>query len=242
VSDPGAMESALGDPEHAGIQTLHRGSDLCPDADQSWRHDSPSLGPDRNRGLWHTPFARYRRSVRFNVASGRAWFRKPATSRYALLAAGIAAGCASTATNSTPPMGSPDAAGSDAAVQADGASPGSDAVGDVAIDSRPIGDAIAEPAVDASTVMDAGTVLDASILIDVSALVDAGNEADAGGSPCANAAACRTFSNYCGGCTCQALGTSEPDPPCDAGTVTCLLDPCRSHTAACDPTGHCTLR
>jgi hypothetical protein len=152
------------------------------------------------------------------------------------LAACIAAGCGNMATNSEPPMGSPDGAGSDAAMRTDATSPEPDAAGDAAIDSRPVDDTIAEPTVDANAVMDAST------LIDTSTPGDADSGADAGGSPCAAANACRTFSNYCGGCTCQALGTGAPDRVCEAGTVRCLLDPCQSHTAVCDPTGRCTLR
>jgi hypothetical protein len=125
-------------------------------------------------------------------------------------------GCASTASTS------------DAGEQADGTSRGSEAAADTAIDSRTIGDEPAEAAADATTLADAS-------------VLDAANEADGGQWSSADAAACRTFSNYCGGCTCQALGTGEPNPTCDGGTVTCLLDPCQSHSATSDPSGRCTL-
>jgi hypothetical protein len=69
----------------------------------------------------------------------------------------------------------------------------------------------------------------------------AGPPVEAGSSVCTVAADCRTFSNYCGGCACDALGAGKPDPVCEGGTASCLVDPCQGHTAACDATGHCTL-
>jgi hypothetical protein len=63
-----------------------------------------------------------------------------------------------------------------------------------------------------------------------------------GGSACSGPSDCRKYSNYCGGCTCDALGVSAPDPTCDAGLGSCLVDPCSSHTAVCDSTHHCALQ
>ncbi len=60
--------------------------------------------------------------------------------------------------------------------------------------------------------------------------------------PCSVASDCRTFSNYCGGCACDVLGTGDANPGCDAGTVSCVVDPCYGHTAACDATHHCVLQ
>ncbi len=61
-------------------------------------------------------------------------------------------------------------------------------------------------------------------------------------SPCTVASDCRTFSNYCSGCACDVLGTGNANPGCDAGTVSCIVDPCYGHTAACDATHHCVLQ
>ena len=68
------------------------------------------------------------------------------------------------------------------------------------------------------------------------------NEGGSSSAHCTGPADCRTFSDYCGGCACDALVVSEPDPICEAGTVQCLVDPCSGHSAACDTTGHCVLR
>jgi hypothetical protein len=35
---------------------------------------------------------------------------------------------------------------------------------------------------------------------------------------------------------------SAPNPTCDAGLGSCLVDPCSSHTATCDATHHCALQ
>jgi hypothetical protein len=63
-----------------------------------------------------------------------------------------------------------------------------------------------------------------------------------GGGTCSSPSGCRTYSNYCGGCTCDALGVSAPNPTCDASLGSCLVDPCTSHTAVCDSTHHCALQ
>ena len=69
-----------------------------------------------------------------------------------------------------------------------------------------------------------------------------GDAGDAGGAACILAVDCRTFSNYCGGCACDALGVHAPDPVCDGGTVSCFTNPCAGHTAACGPAGRCILQ
>lgn len=59
---------------------------------------------------------------------------------------------------------------------------------------------------------------------------------------CTSDADCRTFSDYCTGCDCRALGTSEPDPFCDGPGVRCFADPCMNQTATCNvATGACEL-
>jgi hypothetical protein len=65
---------------------------------------------------------------------------------------------------------------------------------------------------------------------------------DAGGAACGAASGCRKFSDYCGGCSCIALAVGDPAPTCDAGTVSCLVDPCASKTVACGPAGRCVLQ
>ena len=56
---------------------------------------------------------------------------------------------------------------------------------------------------------------------------------EAGGSTCNVDSDCRAFSNYCGGCTCDALGASDPNPTCDAGLDDCLRDPCADVMPVC---------
>jgi len=57
---------------------------------------------------------------------------------------------------------------------------------------------------------------------------------------CASDKECRLFSNYCEGCACLALSTSEPNPVCKGTIVACLLDPCRDSEARC-VRGQCVL-
>jgi hypothetical protein len=57
---------------------------------------------------------------------------------------------------------------------------------------------------------------------------------------CTTDADCRTFSDYCTGCDCRALGVSEPDPVCESPGVRCFADPCLNQTAAC-VSGACVL-
>jgi hypothetical protein len=82
---------------------------------------------------------------------------------------------------------------------------------------------------------------DASIDTATDAPQDAVGMFEAGGSSCRTAADCRMFSNYCGGCTCDALAKGATAPICDAGMVSCLLDPCANHSAACSAGGQCFL-
>jgi len=58
---------------------------------------------------------------------------------------------------------------------------------------------------------------------------------DSGGARCNGPGDCRLFSSYCvtSPCVCFALGATEPDPPCTAGMVSCLIDPCSTKTADC---------
>jgi len=58
---------------------------------------------------------------------------------------------------------------------------------------------------------------------------------------CRRDADCRTFSDYCTGCDCRALATSESDPVCPGPGVQCLIDPCFNQRAAC-VAGQCELR
>jgi hypothetical protein len=57
---------------------------------------------------------------------------------------------------------------------------------------------------------------------------------------CATDADCRTFSNYCEGCACQALSSSEKAPACDGKIVPCFADPCGNQQAVCKA-GQCVL-
>lgn len=59
---------------------------------------------------------------------------------------------------------------------------------------------------------------------------------------CLSDADCRTFSNYCDGCSCEALAVSAPDPTCDGTLVQCFVDPCFDQSAVCDSaTSTCSL-
>jgi hypothetical protein len=71
---------------------------------------------------------------------------------------------------------------------------------------------------------------------------DAITSGDAGGASCSNGSDCRTYSSYCGACTCLALAATAPNPACDAGTVSCLVDPCNGHSAICTSAGSCALQ
>lgn len=60
-------------------------------------------------------------------------------------------------------------------------------------------------------------------------------------SECTADADCRTFSDYCTGCDCRALASSEPDPVCPGPGVRCFADPCMGQVAHC-AAGTCALR
>jgi len=51
---------------------------------------------------------------------------------------------------------------------------------------------------------------------------------------------CRLFDDYCTGCDCRALSTSQKDPVCNGPGVKCFAEPCLNHTAACVQ-GTCTV-
>lgn len=61
------------------------------------------------------------------------------------------------------------------------------------------------------------------------------------GSSCTTDSDCRVFSDYCTGCDCRALSTSEADPTCSGPGVRCFADPCMNHTAVCIG-GTCSLQ
>lgn len=90
--------------------------------------------------------------------------------------------------------------------------------------STPGGDASLDAAGESSTSSDANTGPDGTL--------DAAGEAGCGTS-------CRLFSVYCNTapCTCVSLPSTEPDPTCDAGTVSCAVDPCGGKTAVCMASG-----
>jgi hypothetical protein len=70
----------------------------------------------------------------------------------------------------------------------------------------------------------------------------AGAPAPAGTRICKADADCRTFSDYCIGCDCVALGKSDSDPVCNGSGVRCLADPCGHVEAICSPrSGTCEL-
>lgn len=58
---------------------------------------------------------------------------------------------------------------------------------------------------------------------------------------CKADADCRLFANYCDGCGCQALSSSNPDPFCSGTTVACFAYPCMNKTAVCQG-GTCKLQ
>ena len=86
-----------------------------------------------------------------------------------------------------------------------------------------------DAATDSSSSSDATTGTDAGI--------DASSDASTGDAACGSG--CRLFSVYCSlaPCTCVSLPSTEPDPACDAGTVSCVVDPCGGKTAACTASG-----
>lgn len=71
---------------------------------------------------------------------------------------------------------------------------------------------------------------------------DSGVPSDAASGACRTAADCRLFESYCSTdpCSCIPLGADEPDPRCDARTVTCFIPPCRGQSVDC-VAGRCVL-
>lgn len=65
-------------------------------------------------------------------------------------------------------------------------------------------------------------------------------EAPPAAGTCTKDAHCTTFSNYCGGCACQALLQGAPEPTCPTRPVSCLVDPCKFKAARCVE-GACVL-
>ncbi len=59
---------------------------------------------------------------------------------------------------------------------------------------------------------------------------------------CTTASDCRLYSDYCGACSCDVLGATDPNPTCYGEPVQCFRDPCQGHGAVCDATGHCALQ
>jgi hypothetical protein len=51
---------------------------------------------------------------------------------------------------------------------------------------------------------------------------------------CAKDGDCRLFDDYCTGCDCRALSTTEKDPVCKGPGVRCLREPCGGLAAHCD--------
>jgi hypothetical protein len=138
-----------------------------------------------------------------------------------------------------------------------GSSSGGDASGNPAGDGGPDGSESAPPDAGASPGDDATASGDGAVTMDAAtppgddgASPDGGNMpasdgdtgTDAAGTQCSRASDCMLFSDYCGGCTCLALAVGEAAPHCDAGTVSCLTDPCSSRTAACNALGSCVAQ
>jgi hypothetical protein len=95
-----------------------------------------------------------------------------------------------------------------------------------------------------ASAIESGTGTDAAG-VDSAGATEAGAETGAGGggATCSAASDCRTHSDYCGGCTCDALGVSEPNPDCgEGGVASCFVDPCSGKTATCNSTHHCALQ
>ncbi len=86
-------------------------------------------------------------------------------------------------------------------------------------------DAATDSATDAATDAGPDAATDAATDAAPDAAPDATVDA-AVASGCSTDADCRAFSNYCDGCECLALDSSEPDPVCGGTTVLCFVDPC----------------
>ena len=75
------------------------------------------------------------------------------------------------------------------------------------------------------------------------AALDAGSTADADGGSrsCTGAQDCELRSSYCGGCTCVPQSKGTLTPPCDAGMVSCIVNPCQGKKVGCVG-GACVLQ
>ena len=58
---------------------------------------------------------------------------------------------------------------------------------------------------------------------------------------CTTDADCRLEADYCTGCDCRALSSSQTLPACPGPGVRCFADPCMTYTAAC-VSGTCSVR
>ena len=70
--------------------------------------------------------------------------------------------------------------------------------------------------------------------------VESGGGRGGGRAECQTNDDCRTFSNYCDGCSCDALAVDARDPRCRGDIVYCFAEPCMDSVAVCD-SGRCVL-
>lgn len=97
------------------------------------------------------------------------------------------------------------------------------------------------PLPDLATLPDQSAPADLAPAPDQSSPDDLASPADLAGGPidgpgCRNDGDCRLYSSYCASapCQCLVLGATDPDPPCNGGMVTCLVDPCQKFSAFCN--------
>jgi hypothetical protein len=104
-------------------------------------------------------------------------------------------------------------------------------------------DGSSAPPGDATTVEDTGAGGDAGAGGDErGALPDAAPEAGADattGAACSGTPDCKVVADYCGACTCVALGAGESLPACTTTPVSCIVDPCGGRSATCGASGTC---
>lgn len=74
----------------------------------------------------------------------------------------------------------------------------------------------------------------------VCAQAQAATPPPAAGDACREDADCVTFSNYCGGCRCDALVRNTKPEKCPTRPVNCLVDPCMGKGARCQA-GQCVV-
>lgn len=60
-----------------------------------------------------------------------------------------------------------------------------------------------------------------------------GLDASPSGGACNNDSDCRLFDDYCTGCTCRTLASSEANPTCPGPGVMCLRAPCEGLAPSC---------